>query len=931
MAGNSQQEPDLPQQFVLPPVPPYTGALVKWGIAAVGLLVLFLLLTFLKSIYTDLLWYGSLDLRSVYVKVLVTRVVLFIVGAAVVAVGLAVSLYFANRQSKGPPVVPVSPEALAFLKRLVFWGSIAVVLILSVVFGAFLASHWETFLRFANSVPFGETDPVFGKDISFYMFKLPLYQFVQGWLLGALIIMMLASLALNFINFSLRGLRFEVTSGLKVQASIVAAAVLFLLAWGHWLDRWDRLLSQNGVVFGATYADLNARKPALLILTIIAGASGVLMLVNSYTRGLRLMVGAGALWIVMAIGLGVAWPALMQQFTVGPNEFAKESQYISRNMDFTLKGFALADVEDEPYSVEPSGVTAELVRANPQTINNIRLWDPRPLSDVYRQIQLIRPYYDFKEADVDRYTVDGQYRQVLLSAREVAPEKLDEEAQTWVNRRLVYTHGIGFAMSPVTEFTPEGKPEFFAKDIPANGAVAIASAGAPDEATVLIDNPRIYYGENTLDYVIVNSNTEELDYQTEEGDLIRTSYTGSGGVRLSSFIRRLAYAWELGDINVLISGEITGDSLLQYRRQIQERIATVVPFLLLDEDPYIVAADGGLFWVQDAYTTSDRYPYSDLNTDLLERPFNYIRNSVKITVNAFDGTLRFYLWDTADPMVLTYEKMFPKLFTPKESMPEALREHVRYPQDLFTFQAGMYSRYHMIDPQSFYGNEDLWAFPNEKFGQSATLQVVEPYYVIMKLPGEEREEFVLLLPYTPNQRQNLIGWLAARSDGENYGKLVAFNFPKDRQVDGPEQVEARIDQDQDISAWFTLRCAEGSSCIRGNLLVIPVGNSIIYAEPVYIQAEGVTFPELKKVILASGEKVVMEDSLNEALTSLTGGDFTKVGQPSEPAAPGGVPAVGQPALEAEFQGVTEAIDRLGEDLISLEEALERLKELIGGE
>lgn len=929
MAGNSQQDSELSEESGLPVIPPYTGTLVKWGIAVIGLILLFVLLTFLKSIYTDLLWYDSLDLRSVYVKVLTTKIVLFVVGVAIVSPAIAISLYFGNRQSAGPAAVNVSPEAMAFLRRLAFWGSVSVVIILGVVFGATMASHWEMFLRFFNSVPFGEKDPVFGKDMSFYVFKLPVYQFLQGWLLSVAIIMLLGSVAIYFVNFSIRGLRFEVTSGLKVQASIIAAGILFVFAWGHWLDRWELLLSDQGTVFGAAYTDLNARKPALLILTIIAAASGILMLVNAYTRGLRLLIGAAALWVVMSIGLAAAWPAMMQQLTVGPNEFAKEEPYILRNIDFTRKGFGLADVEDVFFPVDPSGVTPQLVDANMKTINNIRLWDPRPLSDVYRQIQLIRPYYDFTDADVDRYVLGDEYRQVLLSAREVAPEKLSDQAQTWVNRRLVYTHGIGIAMSPVTEFTPEGRPEFFAKDIPSNGVIPIGPT--PDDPALLVDNPRIYYGENTLDYVIVNSNTEELDYQTEEGDLFRGRYFGDGGVRLSSIFKRLAYAWEFGDVNILISGEITGDSLIQYRRAIQERISTVAPFLLLDQDPYIVAADGGLFWVQDAYTTSDRYPYSDLNTDLLERPFNYIRNSVKITVDAFNGTLRFYVWDTSDPMVLTYQKMFPDLFSVRETMSQDLQDHVRYPQDLFAFQAGKYTRYHMKNPQNFYFDEDLWAFPNEKFGQTQELQVVAPYYVIMKLPGEEEEEFVQLLPYTPSQRQNLIGWLAARSDGNNYGKLVAFNFPKDRQVDGPEQVEARIDNDQDISAWFTLRCSEGSTCIRGNLLVIPLGNSILYAEPVYIQSEGVTFPELKRVILASGEKVVMEDSLQLALISLTGAAPATPGRPAPPATTGVVPALDRQAVETEIKGLIEAIDELGDDLVSLEGALQRLKELIGGE
>ena len=924
MAENSGQESGFPIDFGDQQVPEQMGSLLKWAAVIGGLVVLYSLLSLLKTVYTDLLWFDALDFRGVYTKILTVRVLLFIAGACIFAVPMSVSAFYAHRLSTGPTNVPLPQETVDVLRKMVMWGAIASVVVLSLIFGGVFSSRWEIFLRFFNSVTFDQTDPVFAKDLSFYVFTLPVYQFVQGWLLGAGIIILIATLALCFINFGLRGVGFTFTPGLKVHLSIIGAALMFAIALGHWLDRWELVLSDQGAVFGAAYVDLHARKPALLVLTVIAAAGGVLALVNAYMRGLRLLVGAGVLWIAMTLLLSAAWPAAMQQLRVNPNEFVKESEYIGRNIEFTRSGFGIGidAVEELFYQGEPS-ISREVIDQNPQTINNIRLWDYRPLSDVYKQIQLIRPYYDFKDADVDRYTVNGEYRQVLLSAREVAPEKLDENSQTWVNQKLIYTHGIGLAMSPATRFTSEGRPEFYAKDIPNDGRIPIGAPGA--EPDVLVDNPRIYYGENTVDYVIANTNTDEVDYNTEEGDLIRNKYSGDGGVRLSSFLRRLAYAWEFADINILISGEIKSQSLLQYRRQIQERITRVAPFLLLDKDPYIVAAEGRLFWVQDAYTVSDRYPYSDPIDD----GFNYVRNSVKITIDSFDGDLRFYVWDTSDPMIQTYSEIFPRLFTPKESMPDSIQEHVRYPQDLFGIQAEKFLRYHMRDSQDFYNNEDLWAFPNEKFGQSETLQVVEPYYVIMKLPGEEREEFVQLLPYTPNQRQNLIGWLAARSDGENYGKLVAFNFPKDRQIDGPEQVEARIDNDQDISAWFTLRCTEGSTCIRGNLLVIPVGSSILYAEPVYIQAEGVRFPELKRVILATGEKVVMEDSLREALESLTEGeDFVS---PTAETGVGSEAPDGYRTIDSEMQNLREALEVLKEDLGTLEEALQRLAEVAAGE
>ena len=924
MAENSGQESEFPVDAGNQQVPQQMGTLLKWSAAVGGLVVLYSLASLLKSVYTDLLWFDALDFRGVYTKILFMRVVLFLIGAATFAVPMSISALYAHRLSRGPVTIPLPEETVEVLRKIIGWGAVAAVAVLSLIFGGVLSSRWEVFLRFFNSANFGQTDPVFSRDLSFYVFDLPVYQFVQGWLLGAGVVVLLASLALYVVNYGFRGVSFSFTTGLKVQLSIIGSFLMLTLALGHWLDRWELVLSEQGAVFGAAYVDLHARSPALLVLTVVAAAGGVLALVNAYMRGLRLLVGAALLWIAMSVLLSAGWPAAMQQLRVNPNEFVKEREYIDRNIEFTRSGFGIEidDVEELFYPVDTS-VPQEAIDQNPQTINNIRLWDYRPLSDVYKQIQLIRPYYDFKDADVDRYTVNGEYRQVLLSAREVAPEKLDENSQTWVNQKLIYTHGIGLAMSPATQFTPEGRPEFYAKDIPNDGRIPVGAPGA--EPDVVVDNPRIYYGENTVDYIIANTKTDEVDYNTEEGELIRNNYAGEGGVRLSSIFRRMAYAWEFADINIMISGEITGDSLLQYHREVQERISKVAPFLLLDEDPYIVAAEGRLIWMQDAYTVSDRYPYSDP----IDGSFNYIRNSVKITMDSFDGDIRFYVWDTSDPMVRTYAEIFPDLFTPKESMPESLREHVRYPQDLFTIQAQKFTRYHMREAQDFYNNEDLWAFPNEKFGQGETLQVVEPYYVIMKLPGEEREEFVQLLPYTPSQRQNLIGWLAARSDGENYGKLVVFNFPKDRQIDGPEQVEARIDNDQDISAWFTLRCTEGSTCIRGNLLVIPLGSSILYAEPIYIQAEGVRFPELKRVILASGDRVVMEDSLREALAALT--------EPEEgvlpPAGPGeaaGTPD-GHRTIGSEMENLREALEVLKEDIDALEDALRRLAQVAEGE
>ena len=899
---------------------------MKWIVAIALVAILFVIASFARSIYTDFLWYGELGFRGIYIKVLTTRIALFAVGFIGTAILLAISLLTINRNTSGPGGLPIPEDLAKIAGRLLTIIAIAATLIIGIVMGSFFASKWELFLRFTNAANFGVTDPLYGKDLSFYIFELPTYSFIQGWLLAVAIVVGIASAVLAFANFTLRGVSFTLTSTIRNQLIIIGSIIVLIVSIGFWIDRLELVHSDGGVVYGATYSDVYAKKIALLVLSILGVIVAAAMIIGAFLKNIKISIAPLGLWVILIFALGSAWPSIVQQFSVNPQEFVKEQKYIEDNIEYTRIGFGLNSIDEAFYETEGS-VTSDLINANLKSVENIRLWDYRPLTNVYKQIQLIRPYYDFKDADVDRYMINGEYRQVLLAAREVAPEKLAEESQTWVNRKLFYTHGIGIAMSPATEFTSEGRPIFFAKDIPANGQIPISSPETGATPDVMVNNPRIYYGENTLDYVIVNTNTEELDYQTGEGELIKANYEGDGGVSVGTWFRKLVYAWEMRDINILISSELNNQSRIQYKREIQERVAEIAPFLTLDKDPYIVAGEGQLFWMQDAYTTSNKLPYSDPELDdQRHTAYNYIRNSVKVVIDAYTGDIDFYLWDEHDPVALTYKKIFPKLFSDANEMPESIRSHVRYPQGLFSIQASKYIKYHMDDPQHFYGNEDLWAIPQEKFGQGDVLQEVEPYYVIMKLPGNEKEEFVQLIPYTPTNRPNMVGWLAARSDGDQYGNLVAYNFPKDRQVDGPEQVEARIDNDQDISAWFTLRCAEGSTCIRGNLLVIPIGDSILYAEPIYIQAEGVSFPELKKVILATAEKVVMGDSLDDALYMLTGDSFQITNQnlsespPSTEKKDSNNISIGN----ATSQDVNKSIQRLRQELDALEDLIQKL-------
>ena len=841
---------------------------LKLIISVVSLIALLLLLSYLKGVLADWFWFDGVGYSGVFITVLIAQLLLFVLGFLITLGVLLLALFASYNASNGPVILDIEKELEDFARKAIKYGSVIGAIVVSAVSGSILSNQWELILKFLNSQSFNVTDPMYSNDISLYVFQLPAISFIQNWIIGILVASLILSVVVSFANFSLRGINFTLIPRLKMQFLVTLALIVLLFALGQLISRLMLVNSGDGLIFGATYTDVHSKNPALIITFVVGLIASVVMIVGGLLGRLRLALIPLGIWIILTLALTSAWPSMMQQFSVSPNEFVKEKKYLERNIEFTRKGFGLDSIT-ETYFEAKSEITGQLIEDNMATVKNIRLWDPRPLTDVYRQIQLIRPYYDFSDADVDRYTINGEYRQVLLSAREVAPEKLAEESQTWVNEKLFYTHGIGVAMSPATEFTDEGRPVFFAKDIPSNGEIPVSDFTQDSQTDILISNPRIYYGENTRDYVIVNTNTQELDYQTSEGDLIKTNYFGDGGVILDSLLKKILYAWEMGDVNILISSELKNDSRIQYRRQIQERVEILAPFLKLDGDPYMVATNNQIYWIQDAYTSSDKYPYSNLTNNEWGK-FNYLRNSVKIVVDAFSGDVKFYLWDTSDPVALTYQQIFPNLFVDSSTLPADLQDHIRYPQDLFAIQAEKYIKYHMQNPEYFYGNEDLWAFPNEKFGQGDELQIVEPYYAIMKLPGETEEEFVQLIPYTPNDRPNLVGWLAARSDQENYGNIVAVNFPKDTQIDGPEQVEARIDNDQEISAWFTLRCSEGSSCIRGNLFVVPIGTSLLYAEPIYIQAEGVSLPELKKVILASADQVVMGDSLDEAIFMLTG-------------------------------------------------------------
>lgn len=812
--------------------------------------LLFLLLRFGVTMYTDWLWFQSLGFESVYLKSLVGRVLVFF-GAAIPFVVIFMGNLVLARWLSTRDELFLGQRRVLDLP--VFGWLIWVTgFFLGLAVGLAAAPRWLDFLRFFNQTPFGVTDPLFDQDAGFYVFSLPVYHFIQGWLITTLLMTLMGVMIIYFFSqlHNVREGELVVLPHVRLHVSALGAALFVVIAWGHRLAAFDLLYSLRGVAFGASYTDVHAELPALQAMFWLALIIAGTLLANVVLRRLWLpLIGVGV-WMAVGLIIISIVPGLMQRYIVEPNELTREAPYIEHNIRFTRQAFGLDDVDERDFGqVEP--LSLEILAANDATLQNVRLWDYRPLGQTYRQIQAIRLYYTFTDLDIDRYWIDGDYRQVILAARELDQSQL--QSITWVNQHLQFTHGYGVVMNPVDEVTPEGLPELWIKDLPPVSSVPLA-----------IERPEIYYGELTSNYVFVNTGIEEFDYPRGEEN-VYTFYEGSGGVPLNSYLKRLAFALRLGDANVLLSQYIDADTRLMFNRRIQDQVRKVAPFLRYDSDPYLVIGeDGKLYWIQDAYTVSDRYPYAEP----VSRGINYIRNSVKVVIDAYNGSMIFYIADASDPLIQTYAAIFPGLFAPQEAMPESLRQHLRYPEGLFTIQAAMYQTYHMRDVNVFYNKEDLWSQPREVF--SGQDQAVEPYYVIIRLPGEEREEFMLIQPFTPTTKDNLIAWMAGRSDGENYGQLIVYRFPKQELIFGPSQIEARIDQDPEISAQLSLWSQGGSQVIRGNLLVIPMERSLLYVEPLYLQAESGQIPELKRVILSSGEKVVMTETLAGALAQLFG-------------------------------------------------------------
>ena len=845
----------------------------------------------IATFFTNYLWFDSVDLNSVWIKILLTKSILVAATSLLAFAFIFINLRLAVRAT---PVMDIfesfeSQDPLTrfreffnerFLKYRL-WGAIG----LSLFLGAGASQLWEQVLLFINQKSFGVSDPVFQYDVSSYVFGLPLYRLFVSW--GFQLVIFTSFIIILFFiatgALQLRPGRLpEVSSGAKAHLSVLLAFVAVLKAFAYRLDSMELLYSPRGKVFGASYTDVVAHLPALNLLILISLFGAVLLLVNIKRRGWLLPATAISLWLAVSIIVGGVVPAAIQRFRVVPDELNKELPYVENHINYTRLAYGLDSIEEKSFEASPN-LTDNDISDNAQTVDNIRLWDPTVLAETYSQLQEIRAYYALDEVDVDRYRINGELTQVMVSARELDQTNLP--AVGWVNERLQYTHGYGVVFSPANNVASQGQPDFYVKGVPATTTVS----------ELEVEQPRIYFGESaeSVEYVVVNSLQDEVDYplSTEGQSVAYTNYSGDGGVGIGSFFRRLGFALRYSELNLLISNQLSDDSKLIMERNVVSRVKKAAPFLYTDNDPYLALIDGNLFWIIDMYTVSDKYPYAQpadtrrINENSgLPMNFNYLRNSVKAVVNAYDGTMNFYVVDENDPLILSYKDIFPNLFTPKSSMSSELLDHIRYPEDLFTIQSDMYRDYHMTDPRVFYADEDPWVIPSDSSTtpRVATLRgefteigfkPMLPYYLLMSLPGESDLSYLIFQPFNPENRPNMQSFLVADADPENYGQLIDFRLPKGEFVDGPSQVATRINQDPDISQIFTLLDQQGSSVIKGNLFVVPIQQSLLYYQPIYLQGEQNPLPEFKFVVVVFQDRIIMEESLSEALASVFGGDF----------------------------------------------------------
>jgi uncharacterized protein len=893
------------------------------------------------SYYINILWFGSLGYENIYRKTLSLQWSMFAIFFAATFL-ILYGWFLILRQAYQPdlldggvifigrqPVKLPVKRIMNFVARLVF-------VVIALATGAGMMGEWASFALYwyAQRNPASVVDPIFGRPLHFYLFTLPVWQLISGWLLTIAIIAIIVALFFVLITGA-----FHILSAYRGRSmptawrgvSIALAFLLLVIALQVYLSRFGALFEEHTIFSGVSYTDAHITLTGLLIVCAALVLGAVIALVNVVSaprmRWLGLALGPAVVCYV-AVQV-VAW--YVGSFIVKPNELDRERPYIAHNIELTRNAYGLDRVSRREFPAEIS-VEATDAANNQATLQNIRLWDWRALQDTLRQIQEIRTYYDFPDIDIDRYEINGNVRQVMLAARELSIDKLPESSRNWINEKLIYTHGYGITMNPVNGFTPEGLPTFYLSNMPVQSTVP----------SIQITRPEIYFGEMTGNDVYVKTKQQEFNYPQGQSNNL-SAYEGTGGIPLSGFLRRVLIAMNEGDLTKLpFSDDITPQSRLLMRRNVRDRVSTLAPFLTYEPDPYIVISDNGrLFWMLDAYTTSDSYPYSShylLNRNSL----NYMRNSVKLVVDAYDGTTTFYVFDPQDPIINAYRQIFPSLFKDASAMPADLRKHVRYPELLLKMQAAVYALYHMTEPEVFYNREDLWTVASEvglsESGEQ-TPQPMEPNFVLMKLPGESSAEFVNILPFTPANRNNLIGWIAGRSDGAHYGTSIAYDFPKTRLVDGPLQIEARIDQNAQLSGQLTLWNQQGSHVRRGTLLVIPCGKALLYAEPIYLQAEHSPMPELRLVVLALQERLVYGPTFDAAMRAMFGNDASSLtATPAIEEVSNAPAATNKPATDlnalisgaakdlADYQRLT-AEGKLGEAGQKLEQLKEKLEQL----
>ena len=915
---------------------------------AVVIAVLFLLITSARGIarfYTDYLWFSELGFDEVLRASISTKFAMSTIFIVLFFVLVLANLLVADRLA--PPFRPMGPEDEIVARYQEAVGPhagkvrLAVAGLFALIAGSGAGSQWRNWLLFRNGVDFGVDDPVFGRDVSFYVFQLPFLSYIVDWFFVAFVLVLVLSAVAHYLN---GGIRLQaplqrVTPQVKAHLSVLFGLVFLAKAAGYWVQRFELNFSTRGVVDGAGYTDINAQLPALSLLMWIMVAAFLLFIVNIWRRGWALPVIALMVWAIVALSAGVLYPAFIQKFRVEPNEPTREREYIARNIEATRAAMGLTDVEERDFE-GTTNLDASALVENAETIRNVRLWDPPFLEKTYRRLQEVRSFFRFNDVDIDRYEIDGRQTQVVLSARELNSEGLPSERQSWVNRHLQYTHGYGAVLSPANAVTSNGEPDFLVKDVPPRGEPPITT-------------PHIYFGEGLDSYAIANTDQEEIDFPKPDGTDQTSSYAGRGGIPISNAFVRFALFARFSEVNILTSNAITSESRALFYRDVLERARNAAPFLKFDGDPYPVIIDGRIVWVLDAYTTTDRYPYAQRAStarleggDLAGHSFNYIRNSVKVTVDAYHGELTFHVVDERDPITRAWSKAFPELFS-DEPVPDELRAHFRYPEDLFRVQTTMYGRYHIDNPLDFFRAADGWDVAQDPGSKVAATpqtngptttrpsslatpvrsreQRMDPYYLLMRLPDEEDEEFLLLQPFVPtsrdDSRKELSAFMVAKSDPENYGKLEVFVMPRNRQIDGPALVDAKINQEPEISEQITLLSRAGSRVLLGNLLIIPVNDSLLYIRPMYVEAERTEVPQFKKAIVVYADQVVMRDTLKQALEDIFGAapETLEVapGEPDggEPDEPGGgeTPAVSE--------SVQELLDRATAAFAAAEEAL----------